>query len=66
MQRIDVRASPILSCPLRCANTIGTAIRALHIGKVQQINKNPRKHLIGVANTPLFACRCGECTLLRL
>jgi hypothetical protein len=36
---MDVRALPILSCSLYCANTIGVAIRALLIGEAQRIKK---------------------------
>jgi hypothetical protein len=38
-RQIDVRAPPILSFPLCCANTIGSAIRTPPVGKVQQIKK---------------------------
>jgi hypothetical protein len=52
---MDVRASPILSCSLCCANAIGAAIRFLLTVEAQQIKKNPLKLLIGAANSPRFA-----------
>ncbi len=55
MLRIDVRASPILSFPLCCANTIGPAIRNAPVGEAQRIKKNPQKLLIGAAKVPHFA-----------
>jgi hypothetical protein len=63
---MDVRASPILSCPLRLANTNCTGIRAPLIGEAWQINKNPLNQLIGAANVPCFANRRGEHAPLRL
>jgi hypothetical protein len=52
---MDVRALPILSCSLYCANTVGAAIRAPLIGEAQRIKKNPQKQLIGAANVHHFA-----------
>ncbi len=42
-RRIDVRASPILSFPLCCANTIVAAIRTQPVGEAQRIKKNSTK-----------------------
>ncbi len=53
-RRMDVCASPILSCSLYCANTIGAAIRVPLIGEAQRIIKNPRNQLIGAANAHHF------------
>jgi hypothetical protein len=63
---MDVRASPILSCSLCGANTIGAAIRSPLIGEAQRIKKNLRKLLIGAANSPRFAYWRSEGTPLRL
>jgi hypothetical protein len=57
---MDVRASPILSCPLHWANTICTGIRAPLIGEARQINKNQRNQLVGAVNVPCFANTRGE------
>ncbi len=63
---MDVRALPILSCSLGCANTIGAAIRSLLIDEAQRIKINLRKLLIGAANLPGFAYWRSEGTPLRL
>jgi hypothetical protein len=63
---MDVCASPILSCSLCCANTIGAAIRSPLIGKVQRMKKNPGKLLIGAANSLRFAYWRSEGAPLRL
>jgi hypothetical protein len=63
---MDVRALPILSCPLRCANTICTAILSPLIGEARRINKIREKQLIGAAKAPRFAYRRGERAPLRL
>jgi hypothetical protein len=46
--RMDVRTSPILSCSLCCANTIGAAIRAPLIGEAQQIKKICKNNLLAL------------------
>jgi hypothetical protein len=53
-------------CSLCCTNTIGAAIRSPLIGEAQQIKKNPRKLLIGAANSPRFAYWRSEGAPLRL
>jgi hypothetical protein len=63
---MDVRASPILSCSLCGANTISAAIRSPLIGEAQRIKKNPRKLLIGAANSLRFAYWRSEGAPLRL
>jgi hypothetical protein len=57
------RALPILFCPLRCANTIGTAILTTLVGEAANI-KNPQIFGIGTANAPCFAYRRNKYTLL--
>ncbi len=58
-RRLDVRALLILSCPLCCANTICTAIRAPLIGEAERINKNPWKQRIVTTKASRFAYTVG-------
>jgi hypothetical protein len=55
VQRIDVRASPILSLPLYCTSITSAAICTPPIGGAQRIKKNLQKLLIGAAASPLSA-----------
>jgi hypothetical protein len=70
-RRTGVRASPILSLLLCCANTSGAAIcgepdsYAANRRSAANI-KNPRNFLIGAAKAPRFAQRRSECAPLHL
>jgi hypothetical protein len=70
------RASPILLCLLRCANTfltqnvrcantIGAAILTPLVGEAQRSKKNPLIFGVVAANAPCFACRRSKYALLR-
>ncbi len=48
VRRIAFRALPILSCPLRCANTNGAAILTLLTQGAQRIKKNCGISLLGL------------------
>jgi hypothetical protein len=45
---MDVGTSPIISCSLYCANTIGAAIRAPLRGEAQRIKKISEINLLGL------------------